>query len=115
MSKTMGLTDMPVSKWETYWMQDMGDILIRIAELNGWPTSVTLPNMFERFPPPGEEGTTDDNDENEEEETPIAPPGYERVFHLDRSSTKGEVIYNPSLHNTTQLQEGGNKSVCGVR
>lgn len=57
-------------------MQGMGDILICIVKQYGWPTPTTLPEMFERFPPPGEEGDNGD-DNGEEEDTLKAPPNYE--------------------------------------
>ncbi|PPD95037.1 hypothetical protein GOBAR_DD07935 [Gossypium barbadense] len=67
------------------------------GKLNRWPTPAQLPDMFERFPPPGEEGVHYD-----EEETSIAPPNYERVFKPGHSSTKGVVIYDPSQNNPIQ-------------
>ncbi|PPD89893.1 hypothetical protein GOBAR_DD13170 [Gossypium barbadense] len=95
------LANMPILEWQTQWMQHMGDIMIHIAEQNGWPRPVPLLDMFEMFPPPSEEGANDDQDDKEEEETPIMPPNYERVFQLDHSSMKGVVIRNPSYHNLT--------------
>ncbi|KAK5794460.1 hypothetical protein PVK06_035686 [Gossypium arboreum] len=61
------------------WMKDMDDILICVAEQNGWPTPTPLPYMLERFPLPGKEGTKnkEENDDDNEEETPIVPPNYE--------------------------------------
>lgn len=61
----------------------MGDILIHIAEQNGWPTLAPLLYMFESFPPLGKEGTDDDDDE-----TLIAPSDYKRVFCPDHSLMK---------------------------
>ncbi|PPE01576.1 hypothetical protein GOBAR_DD01407 [Gossypium barbadense] len=90
------LTDIPISKWQTRWMQDMEDILVCITKYNGWPTPTPLSDMFERFPPSGKEGVGDDDKDNEEEETPIAALDYEQIFHPDRSSTKGMVIHDPS-------------------
>lgn len=72
----MELMDMPILKWQTRWMQDMGDILIRIAEQNGWPTSTPLPDTFKRFPLQDEENNGEDDDDEGEEETPIVPPNY---------------------------------------
>ncbi|KAH1097704.1 hypothetical protein J1N35_014625 [Gossypium stocksii] len=62
--------------------------------------------MFERFPPPGEDGANnkDDNNDNKEE-TLIVPPDYERVFLPDRSSMKGMMIHDPSHHSPAQILE----------
>ncbi|KAH1038695.1 hypothetical protein J1N35_040438 [Gossypium stocksii] len=76
-----GLMDMLISKWHTRWMQDMSDILICIAEQNGWPMPTPFPDMFKRFPPPSEEDNEgEDDDNNDKEETLIVPLDYERVF-----------------------------------
>lgn len=99
---------MSISKWQTRWMQNMGDILICIAEQNGWSTQAPLSDMFERFSLLGEEGTNDDNDEEEEEkeeeeeETPIMAPDYEHIFRPDRSSKKSVAIHDPSQYSSTQ-------------
>ncbi|KAG4128895.1 hypothetical protein ERO13_D09G046700v2 [Gossypium hirsutum] len=55
-SRMTSLTDIPISKWQTRWMQDMEDILVCITKYNGWPTPTPLSDMFERFPPSGKEG-----------------------------------------------------------
>ncbi|KAH1091598.1 hypothetical protein J1N35_018855 [Gossypium stocksii] len=99
-SRMTGLTNIPISEWETHWMQDMKGILVRIEEYNRWSTPTPLSNMFKRFPSPGKEGVSDDDEDDEDEETPIAPLDYEQIFHPDHSSTKGVVIHDPSQHSS---------------
>ncbi|PPD74099.1 hypothetical protein GOBAR_DD28974 [Gossypium barbadense] len=47
-SRKTSFTDMSISEWQTLWMQDIGDILIRIVEQNGCPTLAPLRDIFER-------------------------------------------------------------------
>ncbi|KAK5785176.1 hypothetical protein PVK06_039729 [Gossypium arboreum] len=74
-----------------------------IEEQNGRRTPAQLPDMFETFPPLGEEGIDDDDKDEDggEEEITIALLDYEQVFHSDNSSTRGVVICDSSQHNLT--------------
>ncbi|KAH1055804.1 hypothetical protein J1N35_033869 [Gossypium stocksii] len=111
----MGQTDPTISKWQTRWIQEMGDILICLVQQNGWLTPTPLLDMFIRFPPldkkddndgredDDDDGNDDDDDDEEkkEEEIPITPLNYARVFQPEHPSTKGVVIHDPSHHNPT--------------
>ncbi|KAH1130293.1 hypothetical protein J1N35_001671, partial [Gossypium stocksii] len=102
------LTDMPILEWKTRWMQDMDDILIHLTEQNGWPKLTPLPDMFESFPPSGEEDANNegnnDNDDDKEK-TPIAPPNFERVFQPNSPSTKSMIVATRAITARPILRE----------
>ncbi|KAH1082583.1 hypothetical protein J1N35_022344 [Gossypium stocksii] len=83
-------------------MEGRGKWTCQANSKNGWRRPTPLPDMFERFPPLGEEGMDDDDGKDEddgEEDIAIAPPNYQQVFRSDRLSTRIVVIRNLSQHN----------------